>query len=633
MSGIFGIFQRDASRVEQSDLEAMRSAMLHWGPDGCGLWHEDRAGLGHLNFASTPEASFERLPSVDAAGGFVFTAAGRVDNRLDLAHALGIPIHELSQIADGQLLQLAYSRWGECCPGRIFGDWAFVAWHPIGNRLFMARDQHGNTSLYYYVDPRRFAFASSRQALLALNLCPIELDELYLAQVLVSWPAYHGERTVHKPIRRLPPAHCLVVTAEQMHVRQYWKLEETPELKFRQRADYVAAFREVFDNAVGARLRSVTPVAATLSGGLDSGSVSVLAARYLRDRGQNLTAFTSVPLSDTSSFTGKQFGNELPFAQATAHIAGNIILHPIDAEDISPIQAIRHVLEIHDEPCHAVGNFFWLVKLEQEARKNGCKVLLTGQFGNSGISWTGDILSQSLSTQLHLLGWQGFVREQLRHAKALVAHQVPHELLLIAGRRRLEQRQWVRESAIHPDFANRLCLLDKLLSDPDRLPPRTPWEKRRFLKPGRSIGGALHAQMGAAHGVEVRDPTADARVLAFCFSVPDHIFIDPETGLDRWLIREAMKDHLPDKVRLNRRLGRQAGDLVPRLRSCATEVEEVLDDLTAGPAAAYLDVSYMRQVWRVVQTKDTQEAFYKSMTVLTRGIMAGMFINRFYAHR
>jgi asparagine synthase (glutamine-hydrolysing) len=90
-----------------------------------------------------------------------------------------------------------------------------------------------------------------------------------------------------------------------------------------------------------------------------------------------------------------------------------------------------------------------------------------------------------------------------------------------------------------------------------------------------------------------------------------------------------MQDRLPDEVRLNRRRGRQAGDLVPRLRACASEVEVALDELGRGPAAIYVDVPYMREVWQMIQTQDTPEAFHKTVTVLTRGIMAGLFVNQF----
>ena len=105
--------------------------------------------------------------------------------------------------------------------------------------------------------------------------------------------------------------------------------------------------------------------------------------------------------------------------------------------------------------------------------------------------------------------------------------------------------------------------------------------------------------------------------------------MDPVTGLDRWLIRAAMKDRLPDEVRLNRRRGRQAADLVPRLRACAAEVEAALDELQRGPAAAYIDVTYVREVWQLIQTQDTPEASNKAISILTRGIMAGLFVNEF----
>ena len=82
-------------------------------------------------------------------------------------------------------MRSAYTRWGEDAVARIHGDWAFAAWHPKERRLFLARDPFGITSLYYYANPRIFAFATSRQALVALNLAPVEMDELYLAQVLV----------------------------------------------------------------------------------------------------------------------------------------------------------------------------------------------------------------------------------------------------------------------------------------------------------------------------------------------------------------------------------------------------------------------------------------------------------------
>ena len=91
------------------------------------------------------------------------------------------------------------------------------------------------------------------------------------------------------------------------------------------------------------------------------------------------------------------------------------------------------------------------------------------------------------------------------------------------------------------------------------------------------------------------------------------------------------KDRLPDEVRLNRRRGRQAGDLVPRLRASAPEVEQALAEIEGGPAREYLDTAHMRATWQLIQTDDTREAFNKAITILTRGIMAGLWVNEFYS--
>ncbi len=636
MSGIFGIFHRSDAPIELSWLERMRNTMSHWGRDGIDMWLEGCAGLGQARTFSTPEAQYERQPYYNSAIGVAFTAAARVDNREE---ALSMLTRQEdgktpATITDSDLLYCAYLKWGTECVKHIYGDWAFAAWHPQERKLVMARDHFGNTALYYYVDSNIFAFASERRALLALDLAPLEMDELYLAQVLTSWTVYHGERTIYKTLHRLPPSHLLTVTPEKIRTQQYWLMEDTPLLYFPKRQDYIEPFREAFDEAVRVRLRTFSPrsagedaapgkeVAATLSGGLDSSSVTVTAAQLLRADGGRLSAFTSVPLFETEKFVGKNFGDELPFAQATAQFAGNVDLYPISAPMLSPIQAIRHVLKCHNEPAHAAGNFYWLYDLECTASIQGARVMLTGQFGNAGVSWPGDVFSQPLAFQLQQEGWRNWTKERLKQL-------VPFELLKNWRRLRFPGN-WERSSAIHPDFAHRLNLLELRLNDLSE-PPRMPLEKRwQILKPGLSFTGALHAQMGAVHGLEIRDPTGDTRLLTFCLSVPDHIFMDPETGMDRWLIREAMKGRLPDEVRLNRKRGRQAGDLVPRLRVCAAEVENALLELESGPAAEYVDVAYMREIWQMVQSQDSPQAFQKSITILTRGIMAGLWVNEFY---
>ena len=343
--------------------------------------------------------------------------AGRLDNRSELEQALRLAPSECAGLSDCSLLLRVYQRWGEECPSRVYGDWVFAVWHERDRRLFLARDHYGCTSLYYYCDARVFAFASDLQTLLALRLAPAALDELYLAQILVSWAAHHGERTIYRSLRRLPPAHCLAVSPDHFAVRRFWRLEDTSELRLAKREDYVEACREVWDAAVRASLGSGSgDTAVSLSGGLDSSALAATAAALVRERGERLPAFTSIPRYATQPYVGQRFGDELPLAQATCRYAGNIDLHCIEGTAFSPLQAIRRALEIVGEPGHAASNYYWILDLEQTVQAQGCRVLLTGQAGNLSLSWRGDVFSQPLWYQWQCLGMRQWTVKRLKRA-------------------------------------------------------------------------------------------------------------------------------------------------------------------------------------------------------------------------
>lgn len=624
MNGLFGIFNLNGKAASPEKLSVMRAALLEAGYMADPAWSS-----GPMGFAPSSGAK-QRFPP---SGNELVAFSGRIDNRADLFRALGISRTAQQSIPNSDLVSLAFEKWGESTPERIYGDWAFALWNPETQRLFVARDHCGNTALFFLITDSIFAFASSVKALLAASLVPVQLDELYAAQVLIAWPAYHGERTIHRPIRRLPPAHFLTVTPEQFRINRYWRLEETSELRLGSTREYVDGLRDIFDEAVRARLQDADGVqgstAVTLSGGLDSGSVAVTAAAFFKRQNKRLAAFTSVPLTATEAITTKRFGNEWPYALATAEHAGNVDLHPIDAARVGPIQAIHQALAIYEEPLHAAGNLYWLLELERTVRAMGCSVLLTGQGGNAGLSWTGNIASQATAVQLRSLGLRKFAFQLFRRGRQRVFRNVPSGLRASIHRWRVAKTQWYRGTAIHPMFADRLQLLEQRIAGERTCV--TPLEQRcDILQPGRSQLGCVHAALGASAGLEVRDPTLDARLLSYTLSIPDHVFIDPKTGLDRWPVRAAMDGRLPDLVRLNRRRGLQATDLVPRLRNSAGEVHAALDDISRGPAADYVDVPHIRKTWEQMRYQDVPRSRRDAVCIVTRGIMGGLFINRFF---
>ena len=568
--------------------------------------------------------------------GSLCLGSARLDNRRELIALLDLSQAEWGSASprdtdhdDTHLIHRAWLRWGEDCVERLLGDWAFAIWNQRSRSLFLARDHYGITSLYYALGARHFAFASELQDLLALDLVTPQLDEGHLARLLLCWPASSGEGTVRVGIQRLPPAHCLHLEDGRMQQRQYWFLERTPALAIRDRREAVEGFLELFDQAVACRLRRDDggKVASTLSAGLDSGAISVTAASQLAQKGERLQAYTAVPSGDVTTLAGNRLGNEWPLAAAAARWQGQIDHHPVTADALSPLQGFRQALAIHGEPQHAAGNMDWLICLNRAAVAQGCTVLLIGQSGNGGMSWQGRLSSQPGPVLWRHYGPGVWLRERIRplvplswlrdwQQWRLAGHPFPPQFRLGEG------------SALNPELLKRLDLVRHWRSQGSNLPPRTALAERcRFLRPGSIHAGALHAEAGRAAGLEVRDPSADARVLSYTWSLPDWVFIDPETGKRRWLLREAMAGRLCEAVRTNETRGLQGADQVLRLRKEPQDVETALELLARSPLAqTILDVPMLTDSWRRIERHEDARTAGLTATSWSRGMMVGLFL-------
>ena len=638
MSAIFGIFHLDGKPVSQEALGDMQNAMDYWGPDGSGIWREGNVGLGHLLMHNTPESLHEKLPMIDSLDGLVITASARIDNRDELFNALSIPHPRRVDMPDSQLILKAYQKWRDDSPDHLLGDWSFAIWNPRQRRLFIARDHHGNTGLFYYSNSRFLAFASSLKGLLALPEVPRRPDELRIAQVLVSWPG-DGVATVYKDISRLPPAHTLTVTGEKIDVRRYWYLENTPDLRLGSDSEYLEAFLDVYTEAVRCRLRSNGSVGTTLSGGLDSGSVSALAARELGKNGERLAAFSSVPIHHVE--LPNNFADETPFIKATSEFAGNIDVNYIRAEDVTPLGGIERALDVHDEPGHAAGNQYWIIALMALAQEHNISTLLTGQGGNGTISWKG--LHEELWRRLARSGqlraawgeanaWRRTANRTLwQMTKATLRCAMPTFMWSRYIQFKHGKSPWDRYSAINSRFAQSIGLADQMAAnghDPT-FSAKKDARKQQFkvINPGKCIGGAFWSQSGAAFAMDARDPTQDKRVMTFCVSLPEDQFV--HHGRDRLLIRRAMEGILPPEVQWNTVRGRQAADLGQRLLHIRPEMEAMMTRVAESELAQqYLDIARMQDIVETLYNEKRRLDARPIGAVVLRGLMVGLFLRR-----
>ncbi|HTY24953.1 MAG TPA: asparagine synthase-related protein, partial [Desulfomonilaceae bacterium] len=282
MSGIAGIFLRDGSPVHDSVLAAMLQTMNYRGPDGSSIWNEGMLGLGHLILNSTPESLNENLPKSNETGHLIITADARIDNRDELMAELSITSELRKTIDDDKLILLAHEMWDEAAPEKLEGDFAYCIWDRVEKKLFCCRDTFGVRPLYYYLDDKIFAFASEIRPLLKLDGIPTRLNEVMVADYLIGMQDDQAI-TFYKGIFRLPPAHCITVDPHGVRIRRYWSPQLSRKLELNSDEEYAEAFRNLFVEAVRCRLRSVYPVATTLSGGLDSSSVTCVARDLLNN--------------------------------------------------------------------------------------------------------------------------------------------------------------------------------------------------------------------------------------------------------------------------------------------------------------------------------------------------------------
>src|SRR5262245_5040761 len=150
MSAIVGIYHLDGRPVARTDLERMVTILAHRGPDGAGMWYEGAIGLGHRMLWTTPESLGEKPPLVSRSGDFVLSADARIDNRDELIGSLDFVAYGPREVTDSELILAAHEKWGEHCPKRLVGDFAFSIWDRPRQKLFCARDPVGVKPFYYY---------------------------------------------------------------------------------------------------------------------------------------------------------------------------------------------------------------------------------------------------------------------------------------------------------------------------------------------------------------------------------------------------------------------------------------------------------------------------------------------------
>ena len=534
---ICGVWYRDGADVDA--VEPMLAALPGQGKAGRLDLGAACFGFRNLWAASAAEDSPGALCS---RGELTIAADVRLDNRSELADALGLAGSDKTGLGDRQLVLRAYDRWGADCPVHLQGDYAFAVWNSGRRELFCARDAVGARPFYYSLGPgRRFTFASDTAAALAAPGVADELDDAHVAAFLMGGPNDVGG-TFYRAVRSLPPGHSITVGPDSEQVRRWWHPENAPAVRSASDEDYARQFLDLYKRAVRDRLRDAQPLGVHLSGGLDSSSIAVLVARELRPAGGRPHAFCWHP--PPNGQLDEDEADEYRLIKAVCAQEQLALRYHAVSVDHALAMLRRDITRFPDRD----GTLVHEALVQRSAAELGVRVILSGWGGDEVASYSG----------------AGYYAELLREG---------HLARLMREARELSNRPWrfaVRNALlplVHPRAAN---VVTKLL---------------RGEMPGRRRGGFIHpalarkhgkrqtvartagvraaqlerldlghlaqrmedwASSGARLGIEYRYPLLDRRLIEFVLGLPSEQF--RLGSRSRWFMRRVLQSVLPAEV-------------------------------------------------------------------------------------
>jgi asparagine synthase (glutamine-hydrolysing) len=342
--------------------------------------------------------------------------------------------------------------------------------------------------------------------------------------------------------------------------------------------------------------------------------VTALAALEMAAQGRNLYVFTHVPAAQGLGALvdeGPLAADLMSSMRAARHCL-------VTDSDWAPIRALRRWRELFGVPSYANSNVSSFLALLDAAQRRAVTTLFYGQAGDLVMNW--GIEGLSAATWLRA----GRYREAVRR---VVPRRLRAWRLRTLGRRPQSEDGGVwGTKPIHPDFADALDLRTQLRyagRDPVTLLGARNSSAQRLFTASATLG-PIASRLGAAFGVILTDPFMTRPVIEFAARLPSRLWVGPQ---DRWLLRQAMADVLPDRTRLRRWKGIQGVEFPGRLASDRKAMEEALDEIAQSALAAhYVDVQWCRTMATTVPALTSTSLALDTSNWLIAGLEMGLFL-------
>lgn len=591
MCGICGLFNT-TSNANTSNLHSMAHLLRHRGPDD-----EGYIAVSTRDGAVTPLGGADsQLPLPDIArfeGGADLFFAHRRLSIIDLSPAGHQPMsyddgnlwvtyngelynfpeiraglegrgHVFRTRTDTEVLLAAYAEWGEECLDRFDGMWAFVIYDKRRKLLFGSRDRFGVKPLYYVKNDALFAFASEAKAFAALP----GFRRTVRSEAVFDYLAFGVERwedgtTFLSEVMELPPAHAFRfdLAEKRLHVRRYYELpyhdgkvwEPFCEKKA---AGHVERVRELVFASVRRHLSSDVPVGSCLSGGIDSSSIFGAIGAILKN--ERIAEVGDRPRAFTACYDDASIDESAWARLAAEHTGGE--WHTVYPQGDELIADLEDLVYTQDFPFGST-SIYAQYRVMKLAKERGVTVLLDGQGGDELFTGYTPYYTAFFREMLGKGAWRDLAREwrglgNAPLSKKALCRDVVKSMIKQHMSSRMKQTMYSKRSPLW-----------RYLS-PDLLKASLSGRVERFIESLPSVASLNSNLSSLMNGslsrllryedrnsmrfqIESRTPFSDDReLIEAVFSMPASYKI--HDGFSKWLLRESMREVLPDKVRLRR---------------------------------------------------------------------------------
>jgi asparagine synthase (glutamine-hydrolysing) len=530
-----------------------------------------------------------RPPAV-VRSGIAVSFDGRLDNRDELIRLCAPEAPDIgADSADAAVVAAAYERAGEGFASRLNGDFAFALVDTRRRRLVLARDVMGARRLHYIRHGETLRFASDITSLLSQPGVQAMPDEAAIAEVVLDrW--VDGHRTGFKNIFSVPPGHTIVAANGRVDVRRAWTFDPSRQIRYTSFDEYLDEFRSLFAQAVRRRMRSASPIAVSVSGGVDSSAIFCQAAALAaREPGLPAVRGISMAFPDGSAADERAFVEDIE-AKCGARITRLPVdelrlLHDADRV-VGQIETPQLVWDAH----HAI---------YARARRDGAAVLLDGYFGDQVLfprAYLIDLARRGrwrrVRRDLRTFGvWMdgdtAVFRDEFR--AALLRSLLPRPLFAAAKARAHRHR-----AARYPPWYSKAFVAHVLERQLTRFGPPSGASSRHAEECHRNATAGhflFHAERqiaaAAMHGVTMAFPFRDRDLVAFFMAIPGEIV--SRGGIPKGLLREGLDGVLPDSIRDRR----TKADFTPFTNRAAIRDYDAVATLLSGRplsvAAGFVD--------------------------------------------